>query len=78
MNRVYVPPSTHRDRVLPMLYAARCFVLVSPSADRAQTGKQALITETDPIAKARRIVELRAGVLIPAAPRCCLPEERLA
>jgi hypothetical protein len=48
-----------------MLDAARCIVLVSPSADRAQTGKQALIAETEPIAKARRIIELRAACSSP-------------
>ena len=55
---------TDGERISPVLDAARCFVLVSGSADGAQTRKQVLIPDADPIAKVRRIVELGAGVLI--------------
>ena len=63
-NGVYVLLSTDKDRISPVLDAARCFVLVSASPDGAQIRKQMLIPDADPIAKARRIVAVGAGVLI--------------
>ena len=56
--------STDGDRISPVLDAARHFLLVGASAEGARIHKQVYIAEADPIAKAKRIVELGASVLI--------------
>jgi predicted Fe-Mo cluster-binding NifX family protein len=56
--------STDGDRISPVLDAARSFLLVSVSADGVQTRRPLLVAEVDPIAKAKRIAEVGAGVLI--------------
>ena len=48
---MHVLLSTDGERISPVLDAARCFVLVSGSGDGAQTRKQVLIPDADPIAK---------------------------
>lgn len=52
------------QRISPLLDAASCFVLVTASPDGALTRKESLIAEADPVAKARRIADLGADVLI--------------
>jgi predicted Fe-Mo cluster-binding NifX family protein len=56
--------STDGDRISPVLDAAKTFLLVSARSDGAESRRQLQIAEADPIAKAKRIIELEAGVLI--------------
>jgi predicted Fe-Mo cluster-binding NifX family protein len=53
-----------RDRISPLLDAARCFLLVIASSDGAVIRKEVLIDDTDPVTKAKRIVEMGGRVLI--------------
>jgi predicted Fe-Mo cluster-binding NifX family protein len=63
-ERMNVLLAADGDRIAPVLDAAKDFVLVGASPDGAQLRKQVHIAEADPIAKAKRIVEQGAGVLI--------------
>ena len=53
-----------RDRISPVLDAARCFLLVLASSDGALVSKEVLIHDADPVTKAKRIVGLDGRVLI--------------
>jgi predicted Fe-Mo cluster-binding NifX family protein len=53
-----------RDRISPVLDAARCFLLVIASSDGALSRNEVLIDDADPVTKAKRIAELGGKVLI--------------
>ena len=53
-----------RDRISPVLDAARCFLLVIASSDGSLIRKEVLIDDADPFTKAKRIAELGGGALI--------------
>jgi predicted Fe-Mo cluster-binding NifX family protein len=53
-----------RDRISPLLDAARSFLLVIASADGALSRKEVLIADADPVTKAKCIAELGGCVLI--------------
>lgn len=53
-----------RDRISPVLDAARCFRLVNASPDGAWRQKAVFIDHADPVTKAKRIVALGGSVLI--------------
>jgi predicted Fe-Mo cluster-binding NifX family protein len=55
---------TMGSRIAPVLDAATRFVLVSPGAGGALSRMEVVVSEQDPVAKARRIVGLGAKVLI--------------
>lgn len=55
---------TDGDRISPVLDAAKRFLLVGAGSTGVRTRKQVLVAEADPIAKAKRIAELGADVLI--------------
>jgi len=55
---------TYGDRVAPVLDAASTFLLIAPGEDGALHRRELVIAEPDPVAKARRIAELGAEVLI--------------
>jgi predicted Fe-Mo cluster-binding NifX family protein len=51
-------------RISPVIDAARSFALMSVGSDGVLSRKEVVITDEDPVTKAKRIVELGAGVLI--------------
>jgi predicted Fe-Mo cluster-binding NifX family protein len=51
-------------RIAPVLDAARCFLLVSPSPDGSRARRVVIIADADPITKARRLAGLGARVLV--------------
>lgn len=52
------------DRISPVLDAARRFLVVTPRLDGALIRQEVLVSDADPVTKAKRIVELGARVLI--------------
>ena len=53
-----------RDRISPVLDAARYFLLVIASSDGALIRKEVIIADADPVTKVKRIAELGGDVLI--------------
>jgi predicted Fe-Mo cluster-binding NifX family protein len=53
-----------RDRISPVLDAARCFLLVTAGSSGALIRKRLLIADADPVTKAKRIAQLGGRVLI--------------
>jgi predicted Fe-Mo cluster-binding NifX family protein len=53
-----------RDRISPVLDAARCFLLLIASSDGALSRKEVFIADADPVTKAKRIAELGGCILI--------------
>jgi len=54
----------NRDRIAPVLDAARSFVVMESRSDGTLPRQEVLIADANPVAKARRIVELGGSVLI--------------
>jgi predicted Fe-Mo cluster-binding NifX family protein len=60
--RVSLP--VHGDRISPVLDVARRFVVLDVNVEGEVTRRNVRIENTDPVTRARRIVELGADVLI--------------
>jgi predicted Fe-Mo cluster-binding NifX family protein len=52
------------DRISPVLDAARCFLVVTTGSDGVLIRRKINIADTDPVTKAKRIVELGGRILI--------------
>ncbi|MBN2194749.1 MAG: hypothetical protein JW751_18180 [Polyangiaceae bacterium] len=52
------------DRISPLLDVARTFVLVTEGLDGTLAREEVVVVEPDPVAKAKRIAGLGAGVII--------------